>query len=245
MARLFSFVVLFSGIALLAACGPVGLVVGGAATAGYAGAQERGFKGAVSDVKIQAQINDLWFKRSFDMFQRVNMTVHEGRVLLTGFVPTQEMRMEAVRLAWKAEGVREIINEIQVDRAPGPLTDAKDIWITTQLRTKIMLAKDVDAINYSIETINGVIYLMGIAQSARELEIVTDIARKIDGVEKVLSYVRVKTTPMAATAGPADSADVSGVMEPGPVSDEPVVFEPITEPVEATPLSPDEPQEDE
>ena len=99
---------------LTAACDPVTAVVAGGATVGVAAVEERGFDGAVDDTKIRAEINDLWFRHDADMYRKVDMTVNEGRVMLTGVVQKPEFRIDAVRLAWQAAGVRQVIDEIQV-----------------------------------------------------------------------------------------------------------------------------------
>jgi osmotically-inducible protein OsmY len=181
------------GLLLLTGCTVPGAVVGGAATAGVAASQERGFQQGVSDTWIETQVSQLLFEKQVDeLFRAVNVTVHEGRVLLTGAVKSPDLMVEAVRLSWKVEGVREVINELRVEGATGLVQDSKDLWINTQLRTRLTFAKDIAAINYSIETVNGVVYLMGIAQSQDELARVEEHARNIAGVQKVVSYVRVK-----------------------------------------------------
>jgi osmotically-inducible protein OsmY len=111
-------------------------------------------------------------------------------VLLTGQLPSEEMRLEAVRLAWQADGVEEVINEIQIgDSSVGDL--ATDTWISTQLKTDLLLDSEVYSINYSIETSNGVVYILGVARSQAELDRVIDYARNLANVRRVVSYVRV------------------------------------------------------
>ena len=116
-------------------------------------------------------------------------------MLLTGVVLTPEDRIEAGRLAWTVNGVKEVLNEVAVSDKSSVADFAKDTWITTQLRTKLLGDRLVSDINYSIETVNGTIYLMGIAQSEAELERVTGHARTIRGVQRVVSHVRLKTDP--------------------------------------------------
>ena len=169
-------------------CAP--LLVGGAATAGVVAVQERGFKGAVSDAAIQAQINDLWFRHDVEMYRRLDMTVDQGRVLLTGRATTPEMRLDAVRIAWQADGVSEVINEIEVDDQSGIQDSARDTWIGAQLRSRLMLDRDVSSINYTIDVVNGIVYLIGTAKSQAELDRVTGHARSLPNVKRVVSYVR-------------------------------------------------------
>src|SRR5579871_1730465 len=116
--------------------GCVGIVIGGAASAGVAASEERGLGGALSDTRIRTDINAKWLNASMDMLQKVDLSVNEGRVLLTGTVPTPEMRVEAVKLVWQVDGVREVMNEIKVaDEGSGVGGYARDVWIATQLRS--------------------------------------------------------------------------------------------------------------
>lgn len=182
----------------LAACSPVGMVAGAGAGAGIAASQERGFKGAMDDQAIRLDINHLWFQESMALYRDVNLQVQEGRVLLTGTVPDEETRLRAVALAWQADGVREVINEIEVAE-DGSLADAaQDRLISAKLKSRLLADADVDSINYSIETVNGAIYLIGIARSQAELDRVIAYARDIPYVRRVVNYVRVKDADAAA-----------------------------------------------
>lgn len=185
------FLPLLCCIVLLPGCSPVGMATGAGATAGVAAAQEGGLSRAYKDVKIQAQINDLWFKHDVDMFRKIDMTVNQGRVLLTGVVQDPEHRVEAVRLAWQPEEVRQVINEIQVADSDGVIGFARDTWISTRLRTVITFDRDVQSINYSIDTVQGTVYLMGVAQNQVELNRVVETARTIPDVRQVVSYVKL------------------------------------------------------
>ena len=188
---------LIAGFALalgggLGACTPAGVVVGAGAGAGVAAAQERGFKGAMDDTEIRLNINDLWFKESVSLYSKINLQVQEGRVLLTGNVPDPETRLNAVRLAWQAKGVREVINEIEVNDKSSLTDSAQDTWIATQLKAKLLVDSEIISINYSIETVNQVVYLMGVAQNQAELDRVIAHAKNIAYVRRVVNYVRIK-----------------------------------------------------
>jgi len=183
------------GISAISLNGCVGVAVGGGATAATAAAQERGFRTAVNDTVIRARINDLWFTHSVDLYKDVSLQIVEGRVLLTGQVPNAKVREDAVRLTWKAKGVREVINEIQVTSESGIVSYSRDVWITAQFKSKMVLDKQVSSINYSVETVGGIVYLIGIAQNQAELDRVVNHARNLKYVRRVVSYVLLKTDP--------------------------------------------------
>ena len=172
-------------------CSVGGMTVGALAGGGVLTAQERSVGDAVDDFAIQTQINDLWFRDNVESFGKLDITVNQGRVLLTGTVQDPDQRLEAVRLAWQPEGVRQVINEIRVGESTGVKGYAKDAWISARLRTKYTFDRDIFSVNYSVDTVDGIVYLLGIAQSREELNRATEIAKTVSGVQKVVSYVRI------------------------------------------------------
>ena len=182
---------------LVAGCDPItATVVGGGGAIGMGAAEERGLEGAIDDTKIRAQINDLWFRKDVDMYRQVGLTVFEGRVLLTGVVPTEQARTDAVRLTWQASGVKDVYNEIHVDPNGEALIDSgRDTVIAEKLKAKLLFDKDIQNINYRVDVVDGVIYLMGIAQNQDELDRVIAYARDIPDVTQVISHVVLKDDP--------------------------------------------------
>ena len=162
-------------------------------TGGVAVTQERSLGDAVDDAAIETRISYELYTNEVnkDLFVEVDLESVEGRVLLTGSVNSPEDRIEAVRLAWQAQGVKEVINEIQVTDEGGLKNYSRDVWITTRLRAKLLLDKIIRGVNYNVDTVNGIVYLIGIAQDDAELARVTQIARTIAHVKKVISHVRV------------------------------------------------------
>jgi len=173
-------------------CSPLGFAAGAGATVGVAAAQEGGLKGATADTAIRLQVTEAWLKHSLELYRRASMTVKEGRVLVTGTVSTPDMRVDAIRLVWHADGVKQVINELRVDGEEKFGNYITDSWITGNIKARILLDKYVQSINYSIETVNGTVYLMGIAQDQKELGRVVDYARNTKSVANVVSYVRLR-----------------------------------------------------
>ena len=143
--------------------GCVPLVIAGGAATGAAVVQERSVGTNIDDKTTRINIEALLLKEDETLADMVGVEVLEGRVLLTGSVRSPDDRIRATMISWRSPGVKEVINELQVtDKASlGNLT--KDTWITTKLRAKILADTSISDINYSIETVNGVIYLIGIA----------------------------------------------------------------------------------
>lgn len=184
---------------LSSACTPLGMATGAAATAGNAASKEGGISGAFTDASIKGKINELWFQYNIETFSKLSTTVNQGRVLLTGVVQNPQDRVEAVRLVWQVPGVKQVINEIRVADSEGVPGFVKDTWITTRLRTALTFEKNVQSLNYSIDTVQGVVYLMGVSMSQNELNKVMNLARTIPNVKQVVSYVKMVGEPIQAT----------------------------------------------
>ena len=176
----------------LSACAPVGVAIGAGAATGIAAYQERGLEGAARDLRLEAAIVDAWMQLDHTLVTQVSAEVYDSRALLTGSVPDEGARTKAVNAAWKSGGLAEVINEIQVNPDSGAIDFARDSWITTQLKTRITFDKNIDAINYAIETVNGTVYLIGIGQNKEELDRVFAYANDISYVKNVISHVRIK-----------------------------------------------------
>lgn len=171
--------------------GCAGIVVGGGAVVGTAAYQERGVRGVARDLATATKLRTQLLDAGEAYVTGVGVEVYEGRALLTGTLEKEAMRATAVKLAWKTEGVKDVINEIQIGQSS--LRDmAKDSWITAQLISKLTFDKKILAINYSIETVNGIVYLIGIAQDQGELDRIIAHGRGIDYVRRIISHVRVK-----------------------------------------------------
>ena len=186
---------------VLALVGPLCLggcadfILSAATTTGLAVAEERTVGDAVKDLTIQAELNHLFFQDDLALYNDVSLSVVEGRVLLKGSVPTHEDRIRAGWVARQATRVEEVINEVQVTGEGGILDYAKDRWISMLLDTKLLLDLDIMSVNYDVSTVNGTVYLLGIAQDEGELEQVKAHARSVDGVERVVSHVIMKDDP--------------------------------------------------
>ena len=182
-------VLLLALLAPLSGC--VSMVIGAGATVGVAALEERPLKVHLRDTTIATEIRYNLVEASEKFITGVGIEVYEGKALITGVVENEAMRAHALKLVWKVKGLNDVYNELQIGDN-GITNFAKDSWVTTQLKSKTTLDQDVLAINYTIETVNGVVYLIGIAQSKREIDKVIAHARSLGYVKRVISHVRIK-----------------------------------------------------
>jgi osmotically-inducible protein OsmY len=196
---------------------PVAIVGGLAAAggAGYAANQERGVGGVAGDFTIKTNIQNAWLKANPAMPADLEVTVYERRVLLTGDAPTLEIKAQAQRLASGVAGVRTVYNEIEVAPHESVWSSAKDAWITSQVRSDLIFNSHIRSDNYTIETVDRSVYLIGSARSQAELDTATNMARYVPGVKRVVSYVEIRPgAPAGAAAAPAAATPPQPAGEP-------------------------------
>ena len=184
----------------LALSGCAALIIGGGTEGARLAAQERTAGAAVDDTSIFLKIKNAFAQNDYkDLLANVEIKVVEGRVLLTGNVDKSESQIEAVRLTWQINGVKEVINEIQISDKAGFSNYARDVWISTQVKSRLLFGKNIRSVNYSVITVNQVVYLMGIAQDQDELDRATYMASTTSYVQRVVSYAQLKNDPRRST----------------------------------------------
>jgi osmotically-inducible protein OsmY len=195
--------------------------IGAAGGAGYAANGERGVPGSTDDFAIKSNIQKAWAQAN-PLLETLNINVYEGRVLLTGAAPTPESKAQAAEIAGRVPGVRAVYNEIEMTTPETAWADTQDTWISSRLRTELTFAPDIRSGNYTIETVNGSVYLIGSARSQAELDKATSIARNIPDVKRVVSYVEIRPgVPVAQqqplpTASPPPSAPPASLQGAAP-----------------------------
>ena len=119
----------------------------------------------------------------------VKSKVLDGRIFLTGKVDTPEEKLLLTKLAWETKGARSVRNDIKIKEEFNFKQSAKDILITTQLRTALIVNKNIKATNYQIDTYKKKIYVYGIAQTSEEKDLVISEAKEILDVENVIASI--------------------------------------------------------
>ncbi len=149
----------------------------------------------LDDASIQLALNRDMQQGLPHFITRIGTEVREGRVLIVGTVESPTQRLEASKIAWQIRGVRDVVNELQVEDPQGFLSYASDSRISNQMRVRLLTANRVQAGNYDIETVKGVVYILGIARTEEELEHVAYLAATISGVKRVVSHALLADDP--------------------------------------------------
>jgi len=122
-------------------------------------------------------------------FLSIQSDVIDGRIFLSGKVDEPEEKIKITKMAWETKGVRSVKNAIVIKGQSNFKNTAKDILITSQLRTALIFNKKTKARNYTLETVNKNIYIFGIAMDKKEKKEVIDEANKIYDVKKVIPSI--------------------------------------------------------
>ena len=155
--------------------------------------EDRSIGEFVDDTIIKTLIKNTYFDQNEKLFFNIDVEVSQGRVLLTGTIENIDLKIEATRIAWGVKGVQTVINEIQISNSDNIINFADDLVISTKVKGKLILNENVNSLNYSIETVNKLVYIIGIAGSDDERDLVINIAREVYGVEEVIDYISIKT----------------------------------------------------
>jgi len=126
-------------------------------------------------------------------FISIQSEVRDGHIFLSGKVDKPEEKIKITKMAWETNGVRSVKNAITIKGQSNFKSTAKDILITSQLRSALIFNKKTKARNYTLETINKNIYIFGIAMSQDERKEVINEANKIYDVEKVIPSIYLAT----------------------------------------------------
>ena len=176
----------------LHACTPAGMVASGSGSAMVIAEGERSMGSVIDDATIKVNIAAKFISSEDNLFVDVSTTVLNGRVLLTGLVDNQEIRIDAVRKVWEVQGVQEVINEIQIGSRAGLKEYANDVWINTQAKGVAAKAVGLRVVGYNFETIRGKVYIAGITSRPEQLEDLIDAVKTIKGVKEIVNYVIIK-----------------------------------------------------
>ena len=176
----------------------VGLILNGCIGVSSTGIFGTGVSVAIDPRSLGTQIDDSIMHKNLssriliinkNYFLSVKSKVLDGRIFLTGKVDDPEEKLKLTKLAWETEGVRSVRNDIKIKEKFNFKQSAKDILITSQLKTALILNKNIKATNYQIDTYKKKIYIYGIALTKDEKDLVITEAKEILDVDDVIASI--------------------------------------------------------
>ena len=218
-------------------------LVAGTAVGGYTlVTEQRSPEQLARDAAIAAAAHKYWADASSDLARDVSATTYNNDLLITGIVPNQQMKDAADRLARQIQGVGKIYNEVQVGQPTNFGQDARDNYVSNALRTQLLADSQVRSSNYTVHTLNGIVYIMGYARNAAERDLVLSYARNLSNVNQVKSYIEVgnepNSAPAASSSPPSGNAPRNATPAHRPLTDDtpPPAAAPRGAPIEVQPI---------
>ncbi len=175
-------------IPLSTAC--VTAAVGAGAAVGVTAAQEKTAGEAIDDATASNEIKAKLLSEGG--MGEVDVEVAGGLVLLSGRVSSPELRVRAESIAWSSSRADDVANEVQIEAPGGFFSNASDELITARVRARLIGSSTVKSHNFNVETYGGTVYLLGIASGQEELLKAAEEASYAGGVQKVVSYIRLR-----------------------------------------------------
>ena len=176
---------------LIQSCAPL---IGAAGIASLSSAsKEKGLGASISDTIISTKISNKIFKYNPDLIKDTRVFVNNGSVLLTGKVKKPEDKIEFTKIIWKIKGVREVNNEVQIIDVSSIKNIARDIASLSEIRARILTNKKINSLNFSVDVVNDIAYLSGIAENDEEMKLVKDNAASARFIKTVFNFIILNT----------------------------------------------------
>ena len=176
----------------------IGIIFSGCVGVSSKGVFGTGVSVALDPRTLGTQIDDSIMQKSLTArilakdkkyFLSIKSKVLDGRIFITGKVDSPEEKLQITKIAWETRGARSVRNDVRIKKEFNFKQSAKDLLITTQLRTALIVNKNVKATNYQIDTYKKKIYVYGIALTSEEKNLVISEAKEILDVENVIASI--------------------------------------------------------
>ena len=176
----------------------IGTILTGCVGVGSKGLFGTGVSVALDPRTLGTQIDDSIMQKSLSArilakdkkyFLSVKSKVLDGRIFITGKVDNPEEKLQITKIAWETKGTRSVRNDLKIKKEFNFKQSAKDLLITTQFRTALIVNKNIKATNYQIDTYRKIIYVYGIALNSEEKDLVISEAKEILDVENVIASI--------------------------------------------------------
>jgi len=166
-----------------------------AVDAGTTVAEVRDFQTIKDDARIKLEVAGDFLDDQSGLFKKVNIDVYESSVLLTGVVDSGADRLRAVEIVRSVDGVRTVLDEIQVTSDGNFQQAAEDVAIETTIKIRLLDEEDINSVNMRWRSVNGTIYLFGRALSEQEQQDAIEIIKDVKGVRRVINRQFVRPAP--------------------------------------------------
>ena len=167
-------------------------ILGGvSAVALSSSAQEKGLGTSINDKVIYIKLRNAIYKWNSSLSENISISVDNGSILVTGQLKNVDAKINLTKVIWEVNGVKEVNNKVQISETNNLKNIAKDLASLGEIRARLMASKQLNSLNFSIDVVNNVAYISGIASSEEEVAIVSQIAQEARFIKEVQNFVKV------------------------------------------------------
>ena len=160
--------------------GTVGSLVGNASTS------TRGFSGTIEDTYLMSKIVSKITLMKLSNFSNITVSVNNGKVLLAGNIENQEKRLELIKKVWWIDGVKEVLNELEIGPRTSFSEKAEDFVFEAKIEKRLLFEPGIFSNNYSVDVVNGKVYVMGISSDIEEKTKVENFLNNMNDIKKLI-----------------------------------------------------------
>ena len=183
MVRIISFLLIFFSLNSCSTVSSIGAIVGNATTS------TRGFSASVNDTLLMTKIISKISSIELKNFTNIKVSVSYGNVLLVGNIESQKKRLELIKEVWQVEGVQNIYNEMNIGSSLSFSERADNLLFETRLENRLLFESGIYSNNYSIDVVNGNVYVMGTASSIEEKTKLENFLGEMKDIGKLVTIV--------------------------------------------------------
>ena len=157
--------------------------------AGNATTSTRGFSGTIEDTYLMSKIVSKITLMKLSNFSNITVSVVNGRVLIAGNIENQKKRLELIKKVWEVDGVKEIFNEIEIGLERSFSEKTEDFIFETKVENRLLLEPGIYSNNYSVDVVNGNVYIMGISSNIEEKTKIENFLNKMTDIKKLILLI--------------------------------------------------------
>tara|TARA_A200000113_G_scaffold127342_1_gene114614 strand:+ start:60 stop:635 length:576 start_codon:yes stop_codon:yes gene_type:complete len=154
-------------------------------------AQEKGLGTSLNDKVIYVKLRNAIYDWNPSVSENLSLSVDNGSILVTGKLKNIDTKVQLTKIIWEINGVKEVNNKVQISEINNFKNIAKDLASLGEIKARLMASKKLNSLNYSIDVVNNIAYISGVASSEEEISIVTQIAQEARFIKEVQNFVKV------------------------------------------------------
>ena len=158
---------------------------------GNATTSTRGFSGTIEDTYLMSKIVSKITLMKLSNFSNITVSVNNGNVLLAGNIENQEKRLELTKKVWWIDGVKEVLNELEIGPQIPISKKTEDFIFEAKIEKRLLFEPGIFSNNYSVDVVNGNVYVMGISSDIEEKTKVENFLNNMNDIKKLILLVDI------------------------------------------------------